>query len=548
MSARESVADLFLRRASVYTMNASRAWADAVAVAGGRIMAVGAEAEISSLVGPRTQVLDLAGCTVLPGFQDAHVHPLHGGLAEARCGLHEIWGRPAYAEAISAYARAHPEDDWIEGAGWAMDAFPGGTPTAAELDELVGDRAAFLVNRDGHGAWVSTAALRRAGITATTPDPRDGRIERYGDGSPTGTLHEGAMDLVASLLPPPTTADLVAALRRAQRRLHSHGITAWNDAWVEPGDLDAYVAFEAAGELSARVVLSLLWERGRGEEQIDDLVAMRERATKGGLVASNAKIFQDGVAENFTAGMIEPYLDAQGRPTANSGLSLVEPEALGRYVTLLDAHGFQVHFHAIGDRAAREALDALEVARTANGARDARHHICHLQVVQRDDIARFRPLGVVANAQALWAYEDAQMRDLTIPFLGAERARLQYPFASLRGSGARLALGSDWPVSSPDPLAQIHVAVTRTPPDHPGEPFLPEQRLDLPAALEAATIGSAYVNKLESETGSIEPGKLADLAVVDRDLFSRDAGRLSDARVLLTMVEGRPVHAVDGLL
>jgi predicted amidohydrolase YtcJ len=547
MSAPRTVADLVLRRASVYTVNGARAWADAVAVAGGRVAAVGTDADAMALAGPGTQVLDLDGCMVLPGFQDAHVHPLHGGLAQARCGLHEVWGRPAYADAISAYARAHPEDDWIEGSGWAMDAFPGGTPTAEELDELVGDRPAFLVNRDGHGAWVSTAALRRAGITATTPDPADGRIERGPDGTPTGTLHEGAMNLVASLIPPPSRADLVDALRRAQRHLHSLGITAWNDAWVEPRDLDAYVALEEAGELSARVVLSLLWRRDRGEDQIDELVEMRERGTKGRLAASNAKIFQDGVAENGTAGMIEPYLDADGRPTDNYGLSLVDPEALRRYVALLDARGFQVHFHAIGDRAIREALDALAAARSANGARDARHHICHLQVVQPEDVARFRPLGVVANVQALWAYEDAQMRDLTIPFLGPERTRLQYPFASLRRAGARLAFGSDWPVSSPDPLAQIHVAVTRTPPDEPGEPFLPEQRLDLPAALEAFTIGSAYVNRLEETTGSIEPGKLADLAVVDRDLFAPDA-RASDARVVLTLVEGRAVHAADDLL
>jgi len=541
-------ADVVLTGARVYTADAARRWAGAVALAGGRIVAVGTPEDVRPLARRETRVLDLDGCMVLPGFQDAHAHPLHGGLAQLQCDLHEVAGRSEYAEVIAAYARTHAEAAWIVGAGWAMDAFPGGTPHRSELDRLVPDRPAFLVNRDGHGAWVNTAALERAGITADTPDPRDGRIERDPDGSPSGTLHEGAMNLVNDLVPPPSPDDLVAALRLGQRRLHALGITAWNDAWVASDQLEAYRRLAESGELTPRVVLSLLWDRHRGTEQIPELVGRRARGTVGRLRATNVKIFQDGVVENFTAGMLEPYLDATGAETTNRGLSMLPPEELNRAVAALDAEGFQVHVHAIGDRAVREALDAFERARTHNGVRDARHHIAHIQVVHPDDIPRFRTLGVVANAQPFWAYADAQMTKLTIPFLGPQRARLQYPFASLRRAGATIAFGSDWPVSTPDPLLEMEVAVTRTPPGEPGAaPFLPEQALDLPAALDAFTIGAAFVNHLERDTGSIEVGKLADVTVLDRDLFAVDGAAISDARVLLTLVEGEAVYSSEGL-
>ncbi|MDP9224448.1 MAG: amidohydrolase family protein, partial [Actinomycetota bacterium] len=275
----------------------------------------------------------------------------------------------------------------------------------------------------------------------------------------------------------------------------------------------------------------------------------RDIGTRGTMSANTIKIFQDGVAENFTAAMTEPYLDGRGASTEQSGLSMVPPEDLKRFVTLLDAAGFQVHFHAIGDRAVREGLDAVEAAWQGNGRRDARHHIAHIQVIHPRDIARFRHLGVVANAQPLWACEDAQMRDLTIPFLGDARARWQYPFASLRRSGATMAFGSDWPVSSPDPLLEMEVAITRTSPDErSGRPFLPDQALDLPAALEAFTMGAAYVNHLDATTGSVEVGKRADLCVLDRDVFSLEPGEpLGETKVLLTLVDGRPVHSAPGI-
>jgi len=267
----------------------------------------------------------------------------------------------------------------------------------------------------------------------------------------------------------------------------------------------------------------------------------------GRFAATSVKIMQDGVCENFTAGMLEPYLDAEGNPTENRGLSFVEPELLKEAVTRLDALGFQVHFHALGERAVREALDAIEAARTANGMNDLRHHLAHLQVIHPDDLPRFRELGAYANAQPLWAAHERQMDELTIPFLGEPRWRRQYPFASLVRAGAPLAMGSDWSVSSADPIQEIHVAVNRKmAPDYPygigtDEVFLPEERLDLPTALAAFTIGSAAVNHLERETGSIEVGKLADLAIVDRDLFAHPVEEIAQASVDATYVEGARV-------
>ena len=553
-------ADLVFVGGAGYTMDAARRWVRAVAVRGERIVAVatGSDRELRDLVGPRTEVVDLKGGMLLPGFQDAHVHPVSGGYEQLRCDLTEEQSLAGYLRVIGEYAASHPEATWIVGGGWSMDVFPGGTPGRQELDAVVADRPVFLFNRDHHGAWVNSRALALAGIDRHTPDPPHGRIEREADGEPQGTLHEAAMELVGELAPKPTRADLEAALRRAQAYLHSLGITAWQDAAV--GDslsgedtLPVYRQAEDRGELTARVVGSLWWERERDEAQLAELLERRATTRPDGRMrASTVKIMQDGVCEDFTAAMLEPYLDARGTATGNRGMSFIDPEALKRYTTLLDREGFQVHFHALGDRAVRECLDAVEAARRANGPNDHRHHLAHLQVVHPDDLPRFRALGAVANAQPLWARNEPQMTELTIPFLGPARAARQYPFRSLLRHGATLAFGSDWPVSSPDPLAGIHTAVNRTP--LPGEadagdghrwspePFLPEERLDLPAALFGYTMGAAFVNHLERDTGSIEVGKLADLVVLDRNLFELPPEELGTAKVLATWVDGRKVY------
>jgi predicted amidohydrolase YtcJ len=545
-------AEVVFRGGAVYTVDPGRTWAQAAAVKGGRIVSVGSDESVTDLIGPKTEVHDLHGRMLLPGFQDAHVHPPSGGLEMLECNLSEAYTREDYERIVTDYASEHPDVEWIRGGGWSMDSFPGGTPTKEILDRIVPDRPVYLPNRDGHGAWVNTRALELAGITRETPDPPDGRIERDGASEPSGTLHEGAMDLVENVMPPVTEAEWAEGLRVAQQYLHSLGITAWQDAIVGgPYDtLGTYTTMAGRDELTARVVGSLWWDRHRGEEQIDELVAKRERSSVGRFRATTVKIMQDGVIENFTAGVLEPYLGPDGAPTSNRGMSFVDPQLLKASVTGLDAEGFQVHIHAIGERAVREALDALEAARAANGANDHRHHIAHIQVIHPDDIPRFHELGVVANAQPLWATLEGQMVNLTIPFLGPERSGWQYPFASLVRSGARLAFGSDWSVSSPNPMWEMAIAVHRREPrrhaDMVGEratkeTFLPDERIDLATAIHAFTMGSAYVNHLDDVTGSIEVGKEADLVVVDRNLFDLLLDKLADAKVQLTMVAGAPV-------
>ncbi|MER5208335.1 amidohydrolase [Streptomyces sp. NPDC002825] len=543
-----TTADLVFTRGPVFTADPARTRATSLAVVGERIAAVGHD-EVRDLIGPGTEVVDLTGKLLLPGFQDAHIHAVSGGKELAECDLTGTVGVADYLERIREYADAHPEHTWITGGGWSMESFEGGLPTRQLLDSVVPDRPVLLSNRDHHGAWANSRALELAGLTAATPAPADGRIEREADGSPSGMLQEGAIGLVARLVPPTTAEERLAGLLRAQKLLHSLGITAWQDALLgsfggmaDPSE--AYLSAAGDGSLTARVTGALWWDRERGAEQIPELVSRREKLSAGRFRAGSVKIMQDGIAENFTAAMTTPYLDGCGCATANSGLSFVDPEALRGYVTELDALDFQVHFHALGDRAVREALDALEAAIAANGHRGNRHHLAHLQVVHPDDLARFAALGAIANIQPLWAAHEPQMDELTIPFLGPERAAWQYPFGDLVRAGATLAAGSDWPVSSPNPIEGIHVAVNRRDPEAPDDRvFYAEQRLDLTTALAAYTAGTAHVNGLD-DTGSLRPGHLADLVVLDRDILTGPPEEIAEARVERTYVGGRLVHAV----
>ncbi|WP_432188809.1 amidohydrolase [Streptomyces sp. Tue6028] len=520
--------------------------ATAVAVTGDRITAVG-NAEVHDLAGPGTEVVDLAGRLLLPGFQDAHVHPVPAGLELTQCDLTEAKTAEETLAAVRAYAAAHPDREWITGGGWSMEAFEGGTPTRQLLDAVVPDRPVYLPNRDHHGAWVNSLALELAGVTRDTPDPADGRFERDATGEPTGMLQEGAMQSVGRLTPPATAADRLAALLHAQRHLHSLGITAWQDALLgsflgmdDPSE--AYLTAARDGSLTARVVGALWWDRARGAEQIPELVERRAASAHGRFSAGSVKLMLDGVAENGTASLLSPYLDKCGCTTANRGTSFIDPDRLHAYVTELDALGFQCHFHALGDRAVRDALDAVEAARKANGPSDTRPHLAHLQVVHPDDVPRFAHLGATANIQPLWAAHEPQMDELTIPFLGPERASWQYPFGALLRSGARLAAGSDWPVSSADPLQGIHVAVNRVSPDESGPVFLPGERIGLTDALTAYTAGSAYANHLD-DTGRVRVGALADLVVLDRDPYQGPPEAIGGTGVALTYVGGERVYA-----
>ncbi|MFH8519659.1 amidohydrolase [Streptomyces gelaticus] len=543
-----TTADLVFTRGPVFTADPARTRATSLAVVGDRIAAVGHD-EVLELIGPGTEVVDLRGKLLIPGFQDAHIHAVSGGSELAECDLSGTVGVEEYLERIRAYADARPDHTWITGGGWSMESFDGGLPTRQLLDSVVPHRPVLLSNRDHHGAWANTRALELAGVTAETPDPADGRIEREPDGTPSGMLQEGATALVSRLVPESSPADRLAGLLRAQELLHSLGITGWQDALLgvfngNSDTADAYMTAARDGSLTARVTGALWWDRERGAEQIDELVALREKLHHGRFRAGSVKIMQDGIAENFTAAMIAPYLDGCGCATANSGLSFVDPEALRGYVTRLDALDFQVHFHALGDRAVREALDALDAALDANGHRGNRHHLAHLQVVHPDDLPRFARLGAIANIQPLWAAHEPQMDELTVPFLGPERAAWQYPFGDLVRAGATLAAGSDWPVSSPDPIEGIHVAVNRVDPESPGNRvFYPEQRIDLPTALAAYTAGAAHVNGCD-DSGSLRAGNLADLVVLDRDILTAPREEIAQARVERTYVGGTLVHTV----
>ncbi|MFH9959182.1 amidohydrolase [Streptomyces roseolus] len=539
-------ADLVFTGGPVLTLDPARSRATSLAVTGDRITAVGHD-EVRELIGPGTEVVDLAGRLLMPGFQDAHIHAVGGGVELAACDLTGSVDVAEYLARIRAYAEAHPDREWVTGGGWSMESFVGGLPTRQLLDSVVPDRPVLLSNRDHHGAWANTRALELAGLTAGTPDPADGRIEREADGTPSGMLQEGATGLVSRLVPESTAEDRLAGLLRAQRLLHSLGVTGWQDALLGafngmPDPSDAYLTAAEDGSLTARVTGALWWDRERGAEQIAELVDRRRRLTSGLFRAGSVKIMQDGIAENFTAAMTSPYLDGCGCATGNTGLSFVDPGALRGYVTELDALDFQVHFHTLGDRAVREALDAVEAAVAANGRRGNRHHLAHLQVVHPGDVPRFAALGAIANIQPLWAAHEPQMDELTIPFLGEERAAWQYPFGSLLRSGATLAAGSDWPVSSPNPLEGVHVAVNRRAPESPdGRVFYPEERIDLLSALTAYTAGAAHVNG-HDDAGSLVAGHLADLVVLDRDVLTAPADEIAEARVERTYVGGRLVY------
>ena len=531
-------AEFIISGGSIYTGTGVEA--EAVAIQGGRITGVGKMAEIRQLAGAQTEAFDLEGRTLVPGFIDAHVHPLTGGMKLRSCSLYKCTDAASALEAVAAYARTNPDEPWVWGGGWNLSWFPGGTPDAAALDGVTGDRPAMLYMADGHGVWVNSAAFRLAGIDATTPDPPDGRIERLSDGSPQGTLHEGAMALVERLVPARSASHWEEALLEGQRYLHSCGVTGWQDADVAAEQHDAYLAMAGRGELKSSVVGATWWDRHRGIDQIDDIMG-RRAVMAPAYRATAVKLMLDGIVENYTAALLDNYLDAEGQVTDNAGNDLIPREDLLEIVPALDRLGFHCHFHAIGDRAVRNALDAIGAARLLNPNSTARHHIAHIQLVDPSDRPRFAALGVAANAQPLWAAHEPQMDELTTPFLPGDRGDDQYPFASLASFGARIVMGSDWSVFSANVMKQIEVAVTRKSPYHRGkEPYAPQQSLTVEQSLEAFTRGSAWINGEEHEAGSIEVGKRADLVVLEAD--PRTETPIGDIAVHSTLVGGRVVY------
>jgi len=452
---------------------------------------------------------------------------------------------------VREYTAAQPGRPWVHGWGWDADLFEGGRPTRAQLDALVPDRPAVLLRADGHAAWVNSRAVEAARLDDGGPgngplaDPPGGRIERDAAGRASGVLQEWATDLVVGLVPAPDPADRLRHLAAGQDALFRYGITAWQDASVLADDADLYAHAADAGVLRATVVGALRWDHRRGPEQLAELVGRRELVARDRFRPTAVKIMHDGVIDgSLTAAMLEPYLDGHGHATDQRGESLFDVPTLRRTVVGLTAAGFQVHFHAIGDRAVRECLDALAAA-GGGGPLATRPILSHVQVVHPDDVSRFARLGAVVSAQPLWANGEDVQTELTIPFLGETRSAWQYPFGDLRRAGATIAGGSDWPVSTPDPLQGIHVAVNRSIHGEDRPAFYPEQSLTLADAFLAYTRGSAFANHREHESGTVEPGLLADLAVLDRDVFAAPADEIGAARVTQTFVAGRRVWAAQ---
>ena len=550
---RVEATDTILLNAKVYTVNPIQPWASAIAIQNGQITYVGDDQGARELIDSNTQVVNLKGRMILPGFHDIHVHPVDSGVLYQQCALFDIQGQGVgkLLNKIRECALAKPDDEWIVGGGWTVSDFaPSGLPDKKLLDEIVPGRPVSLKSSDGHSLWVNSKALEVAGITATTPDPENGRIDRYPNSQePSGSLQEdSAIMLVMNHEPPLTSEDLINGLIYSRDLFHSFGITGIQDAIVklEPGDgyfgLQAYNYLDDRDELNLHVVTALFWENETPlDQQLPKFLNAREKQRVDGNVKSTAiKIWQDGVIETHTAALLEPYSD---RSDGFRGYLQNSPDNLKKAVVALDAAGFQIHFHAIGDRAIRVSLDALEEAQNINGVRDSRHHLSHIQQFDPADIPRFAELNVVANFQPLWAIQDNYITDLTWPRLGNERSKWLYPIGTIQRTGARIGFGSDWYVTSVNPLDGIEAAVTRLEPNGlTNIPLGNNEEITLSQAIENYTINSAYVNFLDEKVGSIEVGKQADLVILDRNLFAIPTSEINEAKVVATLFEGRLVY------
>lgn len=531
-------ADMVLRGGAVYTLTPGRPWAQAVAIREGRIQYVGDDSGATALIGSRTVVHELNGRMVLPGFNDSHSHPLSAGLELGEARLYDARSVAEVEGVIRAWATANPNAPWVRGNGWQLPVFPNANPTRELLDRLVPDRPAFMWAADGHSAWVNSKALEQAGITKETKDPSDGRIERDANGVPNGTLREGATALVSKHLPPYTPEMRIGAARRGLAEANKFGITSITDADAGEEYLDAYLMLENRGELSARVNATLHSTDTTADVETARFVADRKKYNGGRLSVGAVKFYADGVIEAGTAALLEPYLDRKG----SRGELNYEPDDLTNRFAAVDKEGFQIHVHAIGDRAIRTTFDALEETRRRNGPRDARPIMAHIELFAPTDITRFRTGHVIASFQPVWSQADPYITRLTEPQLGPARSRWLYPMASVMNSGAVVVGGSDWSVSSLNPLDAIQVAITRREPEAgDGPAWIPQETVDLPRMLALYTINAAYASRSESQVGSVEVGKLADLIILDRNLFAVPVTEIHKAKVLLTLLEGKAV-------
>lgn len=535
--------DLIVINGAVYTADDSRTRAEAVAVQGNKILMVGSNRDVQRLRRPQTVVVDAKGGAVLPGFNDAHAHFLSGALSLRQVHLSDARTLPEIEDTIKAWAAQHPDNPWVTGRGWYYGPFAGGLPTRALLDRLVPDRPAFLVAYDGHTGWANSAALALAKITRRTPNPPNGIIVRDPDtGEPTGALKEAAMGLVSALIPQPTRADRLAALKAAMVEAHRLGVTSVQNASGSAEELELYDELRRNGDLEVRVYAALSGGSGVTRDEIDAFDALREKFGDDPLFKTGVvKLLADGVIETHTAAMLEPYSNAPD----TSGEPRLSAKELDELVAELDTRGWQVMIHAIGDRAVRMSLDAFEHAAEVNTApeRGRRHRIEHIETINPADVPRFGALGVIASMQPYHSLPDADGDSPWSAAIGKERLPRSWLYHSIAKAGGRLAFGSDWPVMSMNPLLGLHVAVNRT--DLEGQPrggWLPAERLPLTDAIDAYTRDAAYASFDEHRKGSLARDMLADIVVLTDDIFSASPSRLAATEVAVTIFDGKVVY------
>ncbi len=543
-----NAADRVFLDGAVYTVDAERSWAEAVAIRGGEIVFVGSSADAEQWIGDESEVIDLAGAMMLPGFHDSHTHLLIGVLSDEECSLMrlETNGDVDAALRLCAELDGFGEPSWVIGGGWGEWLWPQANPNKAQLDELFPDRPVYLESSFGHAAWVNSRAMELSGIDASTEDPLNGIIERDPEtGAPSGTLRESAMLLVKDKLPAMTMQQRLKTVRAALEMARSLGVTAVIEPGLDEELIEPVASLSDSGELDLRVLASLSpinWQPGSFGDEVYEFLEQRERWRRPNLDVDSVKIYMDGVIEYGTGALLEPYA------TGDYGLGprFYSQEKVNEYLTRFDAMGLQVHVHATGDGATRMALDGFEAMRSANGMSDNRHHIVHLQLIDETDKPRFAELNVGATFQSLWAYPDPAALELDIPMLGEERTYDMYPIASVAAAGGRIVGGSDYWVTDMNPLLAIEVAITRQNPyTNDGPVMNADESVNLETMIAAYTINGAYLMSLEDKQGSIEVGKRADLIVLDRNLFEIPAAEISEANVTMTIFDGRTIYEMS---
>ena len=533
------VPDLIVVNADMHTMDVAHPRAEALAIAGGRILAVGRNDEIRDLANGKTETIDAGGRLVLPGFQDTHIHLQDSGM-ELSMGavLYDAATVEELQGLIAAYAAAHPGDGWLKGWGWSAGHFGAKNLTREVLDAVVPDRPLAIWASDGHNAAINSAAIAATGLDHVNDDPDNGHFVRDAQGRVTGLLYEAAIHWVSARMPGPSHEDRMAGVRFGQGECNRHGITGVLDALVLESHMAAYRALADEDALTVRVAATALVEPDDTVAGALERVTMLRRDYARPMArVHSAKFFLDGVMENRTGLMLEPYSDDGG----NAEL-MFDAGHLEHLLVAFDAARFQLHIHVIGDGAARVALDGIEAARRANGPWPAWHQLAHVQMIDPADIPRFRQLGAVCNMQPLWARHEASV-EIVLPMVGPERAKWMYAWRSIVEAGAPYAVSSDWGVSTLNPFPIMQTAVTRIPPEKPKTPaFLPEQTISVGDVVKGYTVNAAAAAWRADDTGTLSPGKFADLIVLDRDIFAVRPEAIGDTEVLATLLAGKPVH------